>query len=47
MLELSGKQDFRDGPRRQHLANRTQAALYELKEGLALLEDVPAMMDDP
>jgi NarL family two-component system response regulator LiaR len=27
-----------------HLANRTQAALYALKEGLASLEDVPADM---
>ncbi|UCC89953.1 MAG: response regulator transcription factor, partial [Anaerolineales bacterium] len=26
-----------------HLASRTQAALYALKEGLASLDDVPAM----
>jgi NarL family two-component system response regulator LiaR len=26
-----------------HLASRTQAALYALKEGLASLEDVPAI----
>jgi NarL family two-component system response regulator LiaR len=30
-----------------HLASRTQAALYALKEGLASLDDVPVMMDDP
>lgn len=29
-----------------HLANRTQAALYALKEGLASLDDVPTQMDD-
>jgi hypothetical protein len=29
-----------------HLANRTQAALYALKEGLASLDDVPRQMDD-
>jgi NarL family two-component system response regulator LiaR len=29
-----------------HLANRTQAALYALKEGLASLDDVPAGKDD-
>ncbi len=30
-----------------HLASRTQAALYALKEGLASLDDVPAMPEDP
>ena len=29
-----------------HLANRTQAALYALKEGIASLDDVPAGRDD-
>jgi NarL family two-component system response regulator LiaR len=29
-----------------HLANRTRAALYALKEGLASLDDVPAGKDD-
>jgi NarL family two-component system response regulator LiaR len=29
-----------------HLASRTQAALYALKEGLASLDDVPSVLDD-
>ncbi len=29
-----------------HLASRTQAALYALKEGLATLDDIPGLDED-